>query len=355
MPLERLRVVAELPWRSRASERVDIEAAMAELEAAHAAGRRPRRGSARFLATRRLTSMTWTVEGRSPGDACRGAGSGPADHGAPAVEADVVAESFGEELPGGFTARYATTMDDVLEVVLPDVVGWPPPSTRAPRPAAAGETCCLPARPCRRGRGVSQPTPAANENAGREPAPAGPARRPSTTSPAALAAHLGRVLSAAAVDGNGWTDLHYAAALDGAALARALLAAGAPVDVVAWRSCSRAARTPTSSRRSCSRSRAVRTPTSSRRPRRGRCTTRRRATAAGPRRCSRRTGPTQRGGGTRSRWWRHCWTTGGGRPGSSPRPSAPRPGPRRALAAASLIVVSSTIPRNTGVPGRRSG
>ena len=40
-------------------------------------------------------------------------------------EADV-AESFGDELPGGLTARYATTMDDVLEVVLPDVVGVAP-------------------------------------------------------------------------------------------------------------------------------------------------------------------------------------------------------------------------------------
>ena len=69
-----------------------------------------------------------------------------------------------------------------------------------------------------------------NENAGREPAPAEPARRPSITSPAELAAHLGRVLSAAAVDGNGWTDLHYAAALDWAALARTLLAVGAQVD-----------------------------------------------------------------------------------------------------------------------------
>lgn len=38
-----------------------------------------------------------------------------------ANEADVV-ENFGDELPGGITARYATTMDDVLEVVLPDVV-----------------------------------------------------------------------------------------------------------------------------------------------------------------------------------------------------------------------------------------
>ena len=69
-----------------------------------------------------------------------------------------------------------------------------------------------------------------NRKAGREPAPAGPARRPSITSPAALAAHLGRALSAPAVDGNGWTDLHYAAALDWPATARALLAAGARRD-----------------------------------------------------------------------------------------------------------------------------
>ena len=40
-------------------------------------------------------------------------------------EADV-AESFGDELPGGLTARYATTMDDVLEAVLPDIVGVAP-------------------------------------------------------------------------------------------------------------------------------------------------------------------------------------------------------------------------------------
>ena len=69
-----------------------------------------------------------------------------------------------------------------------------------------------------------------NKNAGRELAPVGPGRRPSITSPAELAVHLGRELSASAVDGNGWTDLHYAAALDWPALARALLAAGAPLD-----------------------------------------------------------------------------------------------------------------------------
>ena len=99
------------------------------------------------------------------------------------------------------------------------------------RPRKAGETRCPRARRCRRGRGVrgaaaaSQPTPAVrsgssrhsmtsgagppepvrqatpaqiqsnpikgNENAGREPAPEGLARRPSITPPAALAAHLG--------------------------------------------------------------------------------------------------------------------------------------------------------------------
>ena len=69
-----------------------------------------------------------------------------------------------------------------------------------------------------------------NKNAGREPAPTRPARRPSITSPTELAVHLGRELSASAVDGNGWTDLHYAAALDWLAMARALLAAGARLD-----------------------------------------------------------------------------------------------------------------------------
>ena len=49
------------------------------------------------------------------------------------------------------------------------------------------------------------------------------------TSPAELAAHLGRGLSASAVDGNGSTVLHYAAALDWPAMARALLAVGVPL------------------------------------------------------------------------------------------------------------------------------
>ena len=69
-----------------------------------------------------------------------------------------------------------------------------------------------------------------NKKAGPELAPAWPGRRPSITSLAELAAHLGRELSVSAVDANGWTDLHYAAALDWPATARALLAAGAPWD-----------------------------------------------------------------------------------------------------------------------------
>ena len=50
------------------------------------------------------------------------------------------------------------------------------------------------------------------------------------TSPAEFAAQLGRELSATAVDGNGWTDLHYAVALDWSAMARALPAVGVPLD-----------------------------------------------------------------------------------------------------------------------------
>ena len=74
------------------------------------------------------------------------------------------------------------------------------------------------------------PMSSRNKNAGREPAPARAARGPSITSPAELAVHLGRELSASAVDDNGWTDLHYAAALDWPATVRALLAAGARLD-----------------------------------------------------------------------------------------------------------------------------
>ncbi len=67
------------------------------------------------------------------------------------------------------------------------------------------------------------------ENRGRGARPPAPTRPPSIASPAELAAHLGRDLSASAVDGDGWTDLHYAAALDWPGLARELLGDGAPV------------------------------------------------------------------------------------------------------------------------------
>ncbi len=75
--LERLRVVASLPWTARAAERIDIEAAMRELEAAYA-GRPEIKARIRgFLATRRLTSTTWTVEGCGRAEAGREACTGP--------------------------------------------------------------------------------------------------------------------------------------------------------------------------------------------------------------------------------------------------------------------------------------
>ena len=77
--LERLQLVLELPWTARASERVDIDAAMAELDAAHAGRAAVKERVRRFLATRQLTSTTWTVEGPSPGGRSRGGdGSAPA-------------------------------------------------------------------------------------------------------------------------------------------------------------------------------------------------------------------------------------------------------------------------------------
>ena len=77
--LERLRLVLDLPWTARAGERVDIAAAMAELDAAHAGRAALKERVRRFLATRQLTATTWTVEGRSSGDRSRGGnGSAPA-------------------------------------------------------------------------------------------------------------------------------------------------------------------------------------------------------------------------------------------------------------------------------------
>ena len=68
--LERLRLLGALPWTARAPERVDIKAAMAELDAAHAGRPEAKTRIRRFLATRQLNSATWTVEGRAVGS-CR--------------------------------------------------------------------------------------------------------------------------------------------------------------------------------------------------------------------------------------------------------------------------------------------
>ena len=83
--LERLRVVASLPWTARAAERIDIEAAMRELEAAYAGRPEIKARIRQFLATRRLTSTTWTVEG------CARAAAGPeaACTGPPPVKARI--------------------------------------------------------------------------------------------------------------------------------------------------------------------------------------------------------------------------------------------------------------------------
>ena len=69
--LERLRFFGALPWTARAPERVDVEAAMAELDAAHAGRPEAKTRIRRFLATRQLNSATWTVEGRAGGSCGR--------------------------------------------------------------------------------------------------------------------------------------------------------------------------------------------------------------------------------------------------------------------------------------------
>ena len=61
--LERLKTVASLPWTARAGERVDIEAAMAALDAAHAGRPQVKARIRRFLAARLLASGAWTLEG----------------------------------------------------------------------------------------------------------------------------------------------------------------------------------------------------------------------------------------------------------------------------------------------------
>ena len=69
--LKRLRLLMALPWTARAPERVDVEAAMAELDAAHAGRPEAKTRIRRFLATRQLNSTRWTVEGRASGSCGR--------------------------------------------------------------------------------------------------------------------------------------------------------------------------------------------------------------------------------------------------------------------------------------------
>ena len=69
--LERLSLLGALPWTARAPERVDVEAAMAELDAAHAGRPEAKTRIRRVLTTRQLNSATWTVEGRAGGSCVR--------------------------------------------------------------------------------------------------------------------------------------------------------------------------------------------------------------------------------------------------------------------------------------------
>ena len=69
-----------------------------------------------------------------------------------------------------------------------------------------------------------------NETADRAGTGAATARQPTVASPAGLAVRLGRELSPFEVDDDGWTDLHYAAALSARESARSLLLPGPAVD-----------------------------------------------------------------------------------------------------------------------------
>ena len=69
-----------------------------------------------------------------------------------------------------------------------------------------------------------------NETADRAGTGAATARQTTVASPAGLAVRLGRELSPFEVDDDGWTDLHYAAALSARESARSLLLAGPAVD-----------------------------------------------------------------------------------------------------------------------------
>ena len=74
------------------------------------------------------------------------------------------------------------------------------------------------------------PMTTGNETSGRGRSDAAPARQLAIASPAELAVRLGRELSPYEVDEDGWSDLHFAAALSAVDAAQRLLLAGAAVD-----------------------------------------------------------------------------------------------------------------------------
>ena len=61
--LERVRLLAALPWNRRAPERTDTAAVMRELDDAHEGRRQIKERIRRFLAVRALQQMAWTLEG----------------------------------------------------------------------------------------------------------------------------------------------------------------------------------------------------------------------------------------------------------------------------------------------------
>ena len=72
--VERVRVLAALPWSRRAPERTDAGAAMRALEDAHEGRHTIKERIRRFLAVRALQQAAWTLEGSCRLDAAPGDG-----------------------------------------------------------------------------------------------------------------------------------------------------------------------------------------------------------------------------------------------------------------------------------------
>ena len=98
-----LEVAAGLPWRREVEERLDAVLFRQALDQKHVGRGREKDQALDYLVARQTAAETHGA-----------AGDG--------VAATLLAEYFGRELPGGIRVRYARTMDDVLEVVLPDVL-----------------------------------------------------------------------------------------------------------------------------------------------------------------------------------------------------------------------------------------